>query len=73
MVRLTLRDGSVLDGDLVCPLAGDAYCDDATVQVTGNAVCEHCSTPAAPLSAAAVIGTRDAHRFPRPTVPVIEP
>lgn len=62
----TLRDGSTLDGDLICPLAGDAYCDDAAVQVTGGSSCEHCVA----ALAAPAIGKRT-RSTTRPTAPIL--
>jgi len=52
--ELVLRDGSSLDGDLACQLGGDAWCGDASVDVTGTASCGHCAT-LAPAAAASVI------------------
>lgn len=70
---LALRDGSSLNGDLVCELAGDAWCADASVDVTGTASCEHCATPA-PAAAASVIRRGPAPAGPTlPAIPVFEP
>ena len=70
---LALRDGSSLDGDLVCELAGDAWCSDASADVTGTASCGHCTTPA-PAAAASVVRRGGAPAsFVLPEIPVFEP
>jgi len=70
---LALRDGSSLDGDLVCELAADAWCGDPSTGVTGTASCDHCAT-LAPAAAASVIGRGGAPAgFALPEMPVFDP
>lgn len=61
--EVVLRDGSALDGDLVCQLGGDGWCADPVADVTGSANCGQCTTPAAaPATAASRTGGSRADR-----------